>query len=91
MLGHLGAKPYKSLHPTLNLAQPPFVMGQIVKFLAEHRGEGNCTRFAMNGAAAAGNMEVVKVREKIIQPWIHTLCMVRLHILLPPVPFAHVK
>ncbi|CAN0167402.1 unnamed protein product, partial [Ectocarpus sp. 13 AM-2016] len=30
---------------------------KIVKFLEEHRGEGNCTRFAMNGAAAAGNME----------------------------------
>ncbi|CAN0433508.1 unnamed protein product, partial [Ectocarpus fasciculatus] len=36
---------------------------QIVKFLEEHRREGSCTRFAMNGAAAAGNMEVVK--------WLH--------------------
>lgn len=41
---------------------PPPPRCQIVKFLDEHRPEGGCSRFAMNGAAAGGHLEVVKVR-----------------------------
>lgn len=46
----------------------------------------------MNGAAAAGNMEVVKVRKRediSAVDVMHTLCMIRLRIMLLPVPFAH--
>eukprot|EP00904_Undaria_pinnatifida_P001582 jgi/Undpi1/11424/HiC_scaffold_30.g13721.m1 len=32
----------------------------IVKFLQEHRPAGSCTRFAMNGAAAAGYLDIVQ-------------------------------